>query len=64
MIHFRTDGDVVRNGLNIYRFWNSTTWGIVLRYGERNAKNLGRKIFVFRYDRLSQQFTLANIGVE
>ncbi len=64
MIHFRTDGDVLHNGLNIYRFYPSTVWGFVFRYGPRNAHNLGKNIFIVRYDRISRLFNLANLRVD
>lgn len=64
MIHFRTDGDKLHNGINIYRFYKSTAWGFVLRYGSRNAHNLGKKIFIVRYDRISKQWNLATLGVD
>ena len=64
MIHFRTDGDTLYNGLNIYKFYKSTAWGFVFRYGPRNAHNLGKKIFIVRYDRISRLFNLATLGVD
>lgn len=63
MIHLHVDGDKVYNGLNIYRL-TSPAWGFILRYGPRNNKNLGTKIFTIRYDRISKLFNMADIKVD
>lgn len=47
MIHLHSDGEPVRNGINIYRSSNPT-WGVVLRYGPKNAQGRATKIFVIK----------------
>ncbi len=64
MIHFRSDGDVLHHGLNVYRFYKSPVWGFVLRYGPRNTHGRGKNIFIVRYDRISHNFNLATLKVD